>query len=299
MLLAKPLSMLTTKEVIIIPDGLLFKLPFEALTMPQSKGFSFARLAYVQKEYLISYAYSCYTLLKEKNPVRLNNVTSVFGNSSLEGATNNISSYAEVQALSDFLVLRKYLGPEATKAAVFRSLQEDRQVHFALHGKASIVEGKSAIVLPGNDTLFAYEIYERPINADLVHLNACETMAGANNASEGVISLARAFIFSGVQSVVSNLWLVDDTNARTLAIDFYKQLSKGISPANALAQAKRKAIGEGDQFTAHPYYWAGTILIGQPNRQVDSRWNYWLVVLLSMIFIITGVMLKKRFTTNS
>lgn len=295
MILEKPLRTLTTNDLIIIPDGKLFNLPVEALTQSKTKSSSFSQLDYVQMHYVIAYAYSCASLLREGVPTKVNKVTAAFGDTSDEIATNKISALEEINALSEILPVRKYFGLAATKSAVLKSLLEDEQIHFALHGKASTTEGKSYVVLPGLDTLFAYEIYGAKVNANLVHLNACETMAGAGNASEGVISLARAFIFAGARSVITNLWLVDDTHARTLAINFYKGKSKEVPPANALALAKRAAIENGDQFTAHPYYWAGTILMGQPNTLTNSSGIHLVYYcLLVLLLLITIILWKKK-----
>lgn len=294
-LLEKPLKGLTADQLIIIPDQLLFNLPFEALTRTPSKNETFSELDYLQKKYVISYAYSLASLLKGLERKSSRNSASAFGYSGTEEGMIKIGSSKEINAIAGILNLKIYLGENTTKQAVMESLQHDHTVHFALHGMASSEEGKSSVILPGADTLYAYEIYEIPVNASLVHLNACETMAGANNASEGVISLARAFLFSGARSVITNLWLLDDTQAHKLAIDFYTSIEAGFAPAEALTFAKRRAIEEGDQFTSHPYYWAGTILAGQPNNaEENQKWYPWLLLFLIFIIIVTSIIWKRN-----
>ena len=41
---------------------------------------------------------------------------------------------------------------------------------------------------------------------------------------------------------------------------FYRHLESGKSPSEAIALAKRASLS--DQDTAHPFYWAGFVLVG-------------------------------------
>jgi CHAT domain-containing protein len=102
----------------------------------------------------------------------------------------------------------------------------------------------------------------------LVTLPACETGLGKEIKGEGLMSLARAFMYAGTPSVLASLWKVDDASAADLMIDFYKFWQHGkkvgkrmvkLNKAEALRQAQLRAIDAGSQ----PFYWAPFVLIGR------------------------------------
>jgi CHAT domain-containing protein len=77
---------------------------------------------------------------------------------------------------------------------------------------------------------------------------------------EGVLGLARAFLYAGTPSVVASLWKVMDRSTTDLMVSFYRQLEGVVDKAEALRRAKME-MSRNPQY-AHPYYWAPFILIG-------------------------------------
>ena len=111
--------------------------------------------------------------------------------------------------------------------------------------------------------LQVYEIFNLRLNADLVVLSACETGLGKEVKGEGLIGLTRAFMYAGAPSLVVSLWKVQDLSTAELMVGFYRSLKNGsLSKAEALRQAQLELIRKGQ--LAHPYYWAGFVLMGQP-----------------------------------
>jgi len=90
----------------------------------------------------------------------------------------------------------------------------------------------------------------------LVVLSACQTGLGESN-SEGVYGLQRAFKLAGVESVLMSLWSVDDNATKELMTEFYSQLIKGLSPADALKSAKNTMRRQGYS----PDKWAAFVLL--------------------------------------
>ena len=96
---------------------------------------------------------------------------------------------------------------------------------------------------------------ERLAGVDLVFLAACDTAPGfADGDREGVAGLARAFIGSGVSSVVATLWAVDDQAAARLATTFHTHLLEGKSPAQALRLAQLALLS--NPSSSAPFAWA-------------------------------------------
>jgi hypothetical protein len=79
-----------------------------------------------------------------------------------------------------------------------------------------------------------------------------------------VLGLTSAFISAGVPVVVASLWPVDDAATARLMKAFYEQLGAGqtVAAALRLAQAQLRRRPE----TAHPFYWAGFVVIGDGSR---------------------------------
>ena len=74
-----------------------------------------------------------------------------------------------------------------------------------------------------------HEVLRLRLNADLVTLSACETALGSGYFSEvpagdEFVSLTRAFLSVGSESVMATLWQVDDRSSVQLMKQFYKRL---------------------------------------------------------------------------
>jgi CHAT domain-containing protein/predicted negative regulator of RcsB-dependent stress response len=167
------------------------------------------------------------------------------------------------------------LGPNATVAAFEAEPLGDFSVlHLAVHSIASTeYPTRAALVLgrsPGSDQdglLQEWQIIDLSLNADLVTLSACDTGVGKLEGEEGVTDLADAFLFAGAKSVVASLWESDDEYTAALMQQFYRHLAKHEDKDVALRQAKLDLIREygGD---APPFYWAGFILEGEGSSPV-------------------------------
>ncbi|HEY6252329.1 MAG TPA: CHAT domain-containing protein [Candidatus Angelobacter sp.] len=115
------------------------------------------------------------------------------------------------------------MGKEATKTAFkAKPISQYRIIHLAVHAIAdSRYPDRSALVLapdqpPEDGLLQVREISRLHLNADLVTLSACETGIGMAEGEAGVISLERAFLMGGAKSVMASLWNVEDRSTSNL-----------------------------------------------------------------------------------
>jgi len=122
--------------------------------------------------------------------------------------------------------------------------------------------------------LYAYEIHNLSLNADLVVLSACETGVGKSIRGEGVLSLARAFMYAGAPSVLTTLWEVNDFTSAALIETFYSNLSTGMSKPAALQQAKLTFLSKTNEISGHPSYWGSFVTIGNP-KPIRTPWAWW------------------------
>jgi CHAT domain-containing protein len=153
-------------------------------------------------------------------------------------------------------------GAEATPAAYQRSQPaEFAYIHFVSHGVGSGVDPlDSAVILsadPGavaSYKLYAREILNDRLHADLVTISSCYGSGVRSYSGEGMVGLTWAFLRAGSHNVIGALWEVNDASTPRLMNDLYDGLAHGASPADALRAAKLAMIHRGDVFRK-PYYW--------------------------------------------
>jgi CHAT domain-containing protein/Tfp pilus assembly protein PilF len=185
-----------------------------------------------------------------------------FSRSEAEGISRLADPAATLKAL-DFDASRE--------TAMSPRLADYRIVHFATHSLLNNEHPElSGVVLslvdrngqPQNGFLRLYDIYNLRLRADLVVLSACRTALGQDIKGEGLIGLARGFLYAGAPRVVATLWEIDDRTTEQAMKQFYEgMLGRGERPAEAL-RAAQVALWKSKGWEA-PYYWASFILEGE------------------------------------
>ena len=285
------------EKLIIIPDGILGYLPFEALlTEKPPRPDAIPAYKYLIQDHQISYCYSA-TLLKEMRnkkhrqeptqkllamaPFFLGNADTLLsqidstefiaGITLRDTLTALPSSGPEVASIHKILKGQALYGKAATMAQFQKLAPQARILHLSTHGKADDRLGDYAYLAFGMpnaqgtfEKLYARDLYNLSLNADLVVLSACETGIGKLQRGEGVVSLARAFAYAGAKSIVTTLWKVSDEQSKNLMSSFYKYLSKGKDKDEALRLAKLDFLKANEKRTEllHPFFWASFIGIG-------------------------------------
>ena len=159
---------------------------------------------------------------------------------------------------------------DEAKEEVIKSgkLKDYQFIHFATHGFVNEAKpAYSGIFLSQNSSsdedcvLFASEIYNLELNADLITLSACETGLGRFADGEGIVGLTRAFFYAGANNLMVSQWQVNDASTAKLMVDVYDGLFSGQSKSDALRNAKLKLI-QSEEFN-QPYYWAPFVLVGE------------------------------------
>lgn len=289
--LIAPVKSLLPEQLIIIPDGILGYVPFEALlTTKPERAIRFNTHPYLLKEYQISYCYSA-TLLREMQqkkrvkepteallavaPFYTGDTTLLAGLFAYDGTTRKDlsplqNSGEEVYRINKLWKGDVLTGTNATEATFTERAGNYRILHLATHGRADERVGDYSFLAFSeikdsveNELLYVRDLYNLQLNADLVVLSACETGLGKLSRGEGIISLARAFAYAGAKSIFTTLWSVDDAKTKDLMVDFYRKLKKGLTKDAALRQAKLDYLeSHANPADAHPFYWAGFAPIG-------------------------------------
>jgi CHAT domain-containing protein len=143
--------------------------------------------------------------------------------------------------------------------------------------------------------LNTYELYNMNLSARMAVLSSCNTGKGRLQKGEGVISLARGFMYAGCPSVTMSLWEVEDKSGSILMKYYYEFLKKGESKAEALQSAKLKFLDGADPLKSHPYFWSGFVVIGNHDslfrNNLSTAWMYGVILLMTL----TGAGLYFRY----
>ena len=147
-------------------------------------------------------------------------------------------------------------------------IQNYKYVHLATHGFLnSMLPEQSGIILSlfnqnGHQRegfVSAGDIFNLRLKADLVVLSACRTALGKQVRGEGIMGLARAFLYAGAARVVASLWKVDDVATAEFMQTFYEGMlgDAHLAPPEALRAAQLKMMN--DPRWKSPYYWAAFV----------------------------------------
>ena len=300
------------EELIIVPDGILGYIPFEALLIQKPDlSESYQYYPYLINDYKIAYHYSS-TLWSQatKKSSRNNKLLALApafdvedGHAIAEVRQGNllplINNIDEVLFINKLFKGEVLTGQEATKERFTELAPSFGILHFATHAIIDdelINESYLALSVEDsastNDHLYIGDLYNSDLPAELVVLSACETGLGELKKGEGILSLARGFSFAGASSVVTSLWSVSDKATANLMQLFYTNLKRGQDKDDALRQAKLDFMKEQNEAFAAPFYWASTIAIGDM-KPIQSGPN-WSIILFVGAALLIGFLLWKR-----
>lgn len=124
------------------------------------------------------------------------------------------------------------IGAEARESSLRQRIGRGVSVlHLATHGIFDARDPLSSAILlsdgEGRTSLTASNLFENPINAELVVLSACETGLGHAEAGDDYLGLARSFYLGGARAVMNSLWPVHDKPTRAYMAVFHRVARDG------------------------------------------------------------------------
>mgnify|MGYP000347869645 CR=1 FL=1 len=267
------------KRLVIIPEGNLHNISFEALvTNKETHG-------YLIEKTIISYVYSM-SFLRNNALVqrKSNNKVISFAPISYEDSLVKLNNAGlEVKLIQKNIGSELFTGKLASKKNFYKESNKYKIIHLATHASAT----KNPWIAFSDDKMELHELYNYKNNADLVVLSACNTSLGEKVSGEGVLSLARGFLFSGAKSVVSSLWNVNDKSTAFIMAIFYENINKGQTKAEALSNAKKTYLETHSLLEKSPYYWSSFVLIGDsgPIDLSTNKFYYWCFGVLIIVIL--------------
>lgn len=276
------------ERLVIVPDGPLNNIPFEALLM--RSGPSDTR----QKDFLVfqhafSYCFSANMLCEMSEytvPASLRPKLAVFA-----PAGNEQNPRKEMENIAERVPSVRFPPEQSTKQNFAAACLDYAYIHVATHGLMEKDPNRSYIRFTdpsnGSDTaLVLKELYNMRLGQDLITFSACETAIGQFRAGEGNMSLARGLAYAGVRSFITTLWKVPTDGKSHILPDFYESmLQKGLPRDVALARAKCHFLEDKGR-SRHPGNWAGLVLIGASTSPKTGTHSYWVYALAGLGFLI-------------
>lgn len=314
-LLEPSLDIIRDKRLTIIPDGILSYIPFEALLTREAEKshIRYHDLPYLVLDYPVNYAYSSDIYLREHTkPTFRRSSTIAFAPDYKNARYADISIpqlatipgiFEEVKYLTQIISANLFKGNEATEKH-FRKYAGDYDIlHLAMHTliNDSVPLFSRLAFFPGggNDLhddgwLNTVDIYSLNLKARMAVLSACNTGRGILRKGEGVMSLARGFLYAGCPSVVMTLWEVEDRTGTEIMKEFYLNLKSGKPKDIALRNAKLKHIQNADPLMGHPHFWLGYITIGQTEPLFSGNEVYFFGTLFLIVILLIADHYRKK-----
>jgi CHAT domain-containing protein len=256
-----------TTAIILIPDGVLNGLNFDALIEKGLISTNYKQQAFLNNRYGFSYCFSYTSLLQknEQNSTANNGAIIAFAPACTKALDNKaVLPYTqqEVAAIQkSFTNCKSFVGSAATRDQFIKTYANAAIIHLATHSQADPINGNSSLDFY-DEKMFTNQFYAyNDFKANLVFLSACETTLGRNTESEGVLSLARSIYCAGAQNVISAQWSINDQSTNTIVENFYSN-TKENDYGMALQKAKQQYLKTCSPEKAAPYYWAALIHTG-------------------------------------
>lgn len=277
------------QRILILADGILHNLAFDALLTDHSKMNSF-----LIKQYNFSNAFSIRSLItqekRERNSTHSVLINTPFATCSVRQLASLPNSKLEAKQISSLFSSVVFSDSNATFDHFKNNLSNNNFLHIASHATA----GESPQLNFYDTAVYVNSIYQLPMNQSLAYLNTCQSGAGTTMLNEGNLSLGRAFFSNGVHNIILTLWNMNDASSSQLSELFYKNLKQSENSVDALHEAKLTYLNQQPPDKQAPYYWAGVQHIGDGTMDSDTHWNLTWIALGLIAFFLVLIIGKKK-----
>ena len=275
-LLIKPVAhkLEAGKQICVIPQKSLFRLPFAALLDNNGEPFL--------KSHELTYSPSANVFLLFSDASRgkakisderlLTVGNPAFDKQEFPKLKDLEDAAAEVKSIVPYYTRPIVLANEkATKSAFNKHMRDAEVIHFAGHYIVRPGEPLNSGMLlakaesdPTDGIMTNRELIRlRLPRAKLVILAGCETGGEEYYNGEGAIGLSRTFLAAGVPLVVASQWPVESAGTMELMkkLHFYRRMEK-LPTAAALRRAQLDLFAQPNGRYSSPYYWGAFAVFG-------------------------------------
>jgi CHAT domain-containing protein len=270
-------SLQTKKTTYIIPDDVLYRIPFACLkqTCDEDQNFLIHQTAVVNLPSAIllqsvNHRYNGETDDKKKVLCGINR--------KIPGTKKLFNVIKEQFPSVEKLIINKR---DIKTKDVLQKLNEHYDVYiFVSHSVPDTINPDRSFfeipVVSGVDssaTTVAVSLAELKSvdwsKAKMVCLFGCETAIGKEYKGSGLSGIQQGIISSGAQEVIASLWKIDAFQTKSQIMDFFKYLAENKNSAFALQNMQIKTIQDiyrnNSYKKAHPYIWGSYTLLKMAN----------------------------------
>ncbi|WP_185156257.1 CHAT domain-containing protein [Fulvivirga kasyanovii] len=251
--------------LLIVPDGLLNFVPFEALLTAKPSSADYSQWPWLINSNPVFYQYSGALYLHDFGQGRFAD-DKVLGFFPRFADSERYLKYSkdELEGIRKHFDGNFLSDEKATKQAFFNHASDYSIIHLSTHAKPGALYEPPSVAFV-DSALHLPEVLGLNLHTQLLVLGACETGIGKLYKGEGPLSLASGFSHAGVKNIVLSLWKVNDLSTSRLMTDFYKYYEEQPQAHMALHRAKLAYL-QHDEIAMDkksPYYWASFVYYGQ------------------------------------
>lgn len=324
----KPLAKgIRTKNITVIPDGILYNVSFDLLAPVPIKTYSELLKTSLLASHNITYHYSLFMVGSAAAIEAKNNYVAFAPGFSDENKAAYQQSVKDSSRLDrQYLALLPqpytkslvekmqgkfggdiFIDNNSTQVSFKQNAGNNKIVHIGTHAEfnnekpelSRLIFSKNTDSSGDNNSLFLYDIYNCNINAGLAILTACESGKPGYEDGEGMVSLAHAFNYAGSKSILTSIWPVDEQSASFITEKFIENLAARMPAGEALQQAKLAYLQQADGRMKSPVYWAGLVLMGDAGtlllepKSNNGKW-LWAAGILSALAAVILFRSKRQ-----
>ncbi|MEN9609422.1 MAG: hypothetical protein RLZZ628_236 [Bacteroidota bacterium] len=303
----------------IIPDGKLGYIPFDVLLTQPATDWDDKRsqkVPYLLRSYATSYSYFADSVLN-REVLKIKNNFCGFGIDYRDSLTNRTLHHKlgyldhapkEVDSIQQFIGGKTWKNRVATKNCFLQQATQCGILHLSMHSMTDDKNPLEAQLIfskrdsADDNLLTGNELFAQQFRCGLAVLSACQTGSGKLQRGEGVMSLARAFAYSGCPSLVMSLWSIPDRSTSNIMLHFYQNLKQNLPKDVALQQSKLQYLDNQtfEPSQKMPNFWAATVIIGDVNALVFERWYEKFGLILGIMSLLSllwraGIRIKWDF----
>ncbi len=279
----------THKNLVIIPDGLLNFISFEALLTHETTHTNYSKMPFMVSSHQMAYNSSVQFYLKQFISKKSNSLLGVFP--VFENSNQALNySIQEAEGIDKEMNATLLMQDQATASNVINNVSKFNILHLSTHATSGTFTTPASVSFY-DKSMPLNELYSLNLNNELVVLSACETGVGRLQKGEGALSIARGFQYAGAKRLLFSLWRINDLSTSQIMHSFYKSYSKTNSGVisnqhSKLAYLNNDAISN---IKKSPYYWSAFIYYGDFSEPSISTFPF--LTLLSLLIITLIVLL--------
>lgn len=298
-------------RALVIPDGELWEVPFEAMISSSPSPESGSHPHYLVFDHCFSYTFSAtlqygleHLQRSEENWAAYSGFFPEFRDNERLGSIAYKGRDGLEQFISDYEG-ELLIGEEAYTKSVLKNDPPSKILHLVSHAQydsTSVLNSGIYFEGPQHELRLVNmaDIYGGKRKGELAIIEACESEAGEIRLGEGNISLARAFLASGFNGVLSASWQVNQSSTEQIIEEMWPQIAEGSNIDEALRQAKLSYLRSSLVSTPDkaPKYWSGIKPIGKMHpislRRVPPYAEIAWVAAFAVLLVLTIRLLRQR-----